>query len=128
MTRAADDLASRFAESREGPFGARLLRITHRFFDFVDAHGPGFSALMRGGPAVGSSRTNALIDGVRQAAYVQILSHLDVDDAPPARLELVVRSWISSPSPRPSSGWTAAASRGASWRSSSSTTSRPWRR
>ncbi|WP_328222826.1 TetR/AcrR family transcriptional regulator [Streptomyces sp. NBC_00104] len=95
LTRAADDLASRFAESREGPFGARLLRITHRFFDFVDAHGPGFSALMRGGPAVGSSRTNALIDGVRQAAYVQILSHLDVDDAPPARLELVVRSWIS---------------------------------
>lgn len=65
-----------------------------RFFDFVDEHGPGFSALMRGGPAVGSSATNALIDSVRQAAYVQILSHLGVQD-PPARLELVVRSWIS---------------------------------
>ncbi|MFE7842199.1 TetR/AcrR family transcriptional regulator [Streptomyces sp. NPDC057474] len=94
LTRASDDLASRFVEPREGPLGARLLRVTHRFFDFVDAHGPGFSALMRGGPAVGSSRTNALIDGVRQAAYVQILSHLDVDAAP-ARLELVIRSWIS---------------------------------
>ncbi|MDW8808450.1 TetR/AcrR family transcriptional regulator [Streptomyces scabiei] len=94
LTRASDDLANRFVEPRQGPLGARLLRVTHRFFDFVDEHGPGFSALMRGGPAVGSSRTNALIDGVRQAAYVQILSHLDVETAP-ARLELVVRSWIS---------------------------------
>jgi AcrR family transcriptional regulator len=94
LARATDDLANRFVEPREGPLGARLLRVTHRFFDFVDEHGPGFSALMRGGPAVGSSRTNALVDGVRQAAYVQILSHLDVDAAP-ARLELVIRSWIS---------------------------------
>ncbi|WEH18607.1 TetR/AcrR family transcriptional regulator [Streptomyces sp. VNUA24] len=94
LTRASDDLANRFVEPRQGPLGARLLRVTHRFFDFVDEHGPGFSALMRGGPAVGSSRTNALVDGVRQAAYVQILSHLDVDTAP-ARLELVIRSWIS---------------------------------
>jgi hypothetical protein len=34
------------------------------------------------------------VDSVRQAAYVQILSHLKVED-PPARLELVIRSWIS---------------------------------
>jgi AcrR family transcriptional regulator len=85
LKRASEDLASRFVEPREGPLGGRLLRVMHRFFDFVDDHGPGFSALMRGGPAVGSSTTNALIDSVRQAAYVQILSHL----------ELVVRSWIS---------------------------------
>ncbi|GAA4291605.1 TetR/AcrR family transcriptional regulator [Streptomyces venetus] len=94
LKRASDDLAARFVEPHEGPLGARLLRVMHRFFDFVEEHGPGFSALMRGGPAVGSSRTNALIDSVRQAAYVQILSHLGVTDPPP-RLELVVRSWIS---------------------------------
>ncbi|MEV8021112.1 TetR/AcrR family transcriptional regulator [Streptomyces sp. NPDC086554] len=94
LQRAADDLAERFVEPREGPLGARLLRVMGRFFDFVDGHGPGFSALMRGGPAVGSSTTNALIDSVRQAAYVQILAHLGVTD-PPARLELVIRSWIS---------------------------------
>lgn len=94
LKRASDDLASRFVEPHEGPLGARLLRVMSRFFDFVDEHGPGFSALMRGGPAVGSSTTNALIDSVRQAAYVQILSHLRVE-VPPARLELVVRSWIS---------------------------------
>ncbi|MFF0832888.1 MULTISPECIES: TetR/AcrR family transcriptional regulator [unclassified Streptomyces] len=94
LKRASEDLASRFAEPHEGPLGARLLRVMRRYFDFVDEHGPGFSALMRGGPAVGSSTTNALIDSVRQAAYEQMLSHLGVTDAPP-RLELVVRSWIS---------------------------------
>ncbi|CAL9428644.1 TetR/AcrR family transcriptional regulator [Streptomyces sp. NPDC058947] len=94
LQRASDDLAARFVEPHEGPLGARLLRVMRRYFDFVDEHGPGFSALMRGGPAVGSSTTNALVDSVRQAAYVQILSHLGVTD-PPARLELVVRSWIS---------------------------------
>jgi AcrR family transcriptional regulator len=94
LKRASDDLAARFVEPRKGPLGARLLRVMGRYFDFVDEHGPGFSALMRGGPAVGSSTTNALVDSVRQAAYVQILSHLDVTDAP-ARLELVVRSWVS---------------------------------
>ncbi|MFD4572706.1 TetR/AcrR family transcriptional regulator [Streptomyces sp. NPDC058417] len=94
LKRASEDLAGRFEEPREGPLGARLLRVMHRYFDFVDEHGPGFSALMRGGPAVGSSTTNALIDSVRQAAYEKILSHLDVDE-PPARLEMVVRTWIS---------------------------------
>ncbi|MGI5374880.1 TetR/AcrR family transcriptional regulator [Streptomyces sp. CA-251387] len=94
LKRASEELAGRFVEPREGPLGARLLRVMRRFFDFVDEHGPGFSALMRGGPAVGSTATNALIDSVRQAAYVQILSHLRVEN-PPARLELVVRSWIS---------------------------------
>ncbi|TXS45157.1 TetR/AcrR family transcriptional regulator [Streptomyces sp. uw30] len=94
LKRASEELAGRFVEPHEGPLGARLLRVMRRFFDFVDDHGPGFSALMRGGPAVGSTATNALIDSVRQAAYVQIVSHLGVEN-PPARLELVVRSWIS---------------------------------
>ena len=89
------DLASRFDEPHEGPLGARLLRVMRRFFDFVDHHGPGFSALMRGGPAVGSSTTNALIDSVRQAAYEQILSHLGVDG--PARRGW---NWSSAPGSR----------------------------
>ncbi|MFF9910813.1 TetR/AcrR family transcriptional regulator [Streptomyces sp. NPDC013457] len=94
LRRAADELAARFLEPPQGPLGARLLRVMGRFFDFVDDHGPGFAALMRGGPAVGSSTTNAMIDEVRQAAYEQILAHLDVE-RPSARLELVVRSWVS---------------------------------
>ncbi|MFI6053856.1 TetR/AcrR family transcriptional regulator [Streptomyces violascens] len=94
LRRAADELAGRFMEPHEGPLGARLLRVMGRFFDFVDEHGPGFSALMRGGPAVGSSTANAMIDEVRNAAHLQILAHLGVQQ-PPARLELVVRSWVS---------------------------------
>ncbi|MFF0554933.1 TetR/AcrR family transcriptional regulator [Streptomyces sp. NPDC020472] len=94
LRRAADELAARFVEPPHGPLGARLLRVMGRFFDFVDEHGPGFAALMRGGPAVGSSTTNAMIDEVRQAAYEQILAHLAVEE-PGARLELVVRSWVS---------------------------------
>ncbi|MFI1399540.1 TetR/AcrR family transcriptional regulator [Streptomyces sp. NPDC020681] len=94
LRRAADELAGRFHEPPEGPLGARLLRVMGRFFDFVEEHGPGFSALMRGGPAVGSSTTNAMIDEVRQAAYEQILAHLGIE-APSPRLRLVVRSWVS---------------------------------
>jgi AcrR family transcriptional regulator len=92
---ASQDLAGRFTEPREGPLGARLLRVMGRFFDFVDEHGPGFSALMRGGPAVGSSTTNALVDGVRQVAFEQMLRHLAVDTPVSPRLELLLRSWIS---------------------------------
>lgn len=95
LRRASEDLASRFVEPQEGPLGSRLRRVMARFFDFVEEHGPGFAALMRGGPAVGSSTTNALVDSVRQAAYDQILSHMGVTGPAPARLELVVRSWIS---------------------------------
>ncbi|QNP62993.1 TetR/AcrR family transcriptional regulator [Streptomyces genisteinicus] len=94
LRRAADELSALFDEPHDGPLGARLLRVMGRFFDFVDEHGPGFSALMRGGPAVGSSTTHAMIDEVRQAAYEQILAHLGVADPSP-RLALVVRSWVS---------------------------------
>ncbi|MEV0371598.1 TetR/AcrR family transcriptional regulator [Streptomyces sp. NPDC050636] len=94
LRRAAEELTTRFVEPHEGPLGARLLRVMERYFDFVEEHGRGFSALMRGGPAAGSSRTSAMIDGVRQAAFEQILAHLDIAQPAP-RLELVVRSWIS---------------------------------
>ncbi|MFD9291731.1 TetR/AcrR family transcriptional regulator [Streptomyces sp. NPDC060030] len=94
LKRAADELSGRFLEAHEGPLGARLIRVMHRFFDFVEEHGPGFAALMRGGQAGGSSTADALVDGVRQAAYEQIMAHLGVV-SPPARLEFVVRSWVS---------------------------------
>ncbi|QLJ00753.1 TetR/AcrR family transcriptional regulator [Streptomyces sp. NEAU-sy36] len=94
LQRASEELKARFTEPHEGPLGTRLLHVMGRFFEHVDEHGPGFSALMRGGPAVGSTTTNALVDSVRQAAYDQMLAHLGIADAPP-RLELVIRSWIS---------------------------------
>jgi AcrR family transcriptional regulator len=84
LRRAADELAGVFLEPCEGPLSARLLRVMGRYFDFVDAHGTGFCGLLRGGPA----------ERVRQAAYVQIMVHLGVQEPSP-RLELVVRSWVS---------------------------------
>lgn len=110
LRQAADELASRFVEPREGPFGTRLLRVTGRFFDFVEEHGPGFAALMRGGPtrptgtgcSTGTGRpagagptAHAVIDGVRQTAYDHVMAHLGVRGRPPARLDLVVRSWVA---------------------------------
>ncbi|MFF5715320.1 TetR/AcrR family transcriptional regulator [Streptomyces buecherae] len=103
LRRAGGELSARFVEPREGSLGERLLRVMGRFFDFVEDHGPGFSALMRGGPAAavgggevphapGSAR--ATVDDVRQAAYEQILAHLEVE-RPSARLALIVRSWVS---------------------------------
>ncbi|WP_329460378.1 TetR/AcrR family transcriptional regulator [Streptomyces sp. NBC_01497] len=97
LRRAADDLALRFEEPRTGPLGARLLRVMGRFFDFVDEHGPGFAALMRGSSAAGAGPggAGAVVDEVRQAAYEQILGHLDAGENPSPRLRIVVRSWVS---------------------------------
>lgn len=93
VRRAAEELASRFTEPHEGPLSERLLRVMRRYFDFVSEHGPGFSALLRGGPAVGTAQANAMIDDVRKAAYAQVLTHLGIAEPGP-RLALVVRSWV----------------------------------
>ncbi|MGW8376471.1 TetR/AcrR family transcriptional regulator [Streptomyces sp. ODS28] len=92
VRRAADELSARFVEPEDGPLASRLLRVMGRYFDFVEEHGPGFSALLRGGPAVGS-RANAMIDEVRDSAYEQFLNHLAITDPGP-KLALVVRSWV----------------------------------
>jgi AcrR family transcriptional regulator len=95
LQQAAADLVGRFHEPPRGPLGERLLRVVHRFLDFVEEHGSGFAALMRGGATAGSSTARGVVDSVRQAAYTQVLHHLD-DPAPaPVQLELVVRSWIA---------------------------------
>lgn len=97
LRRAADDLTARFAEPQgtfEGVLGERLAHVARRFFDFVEDHGPGFAALLRGGPAAGTSTATAIVDGVRQGAYRQLLALLDAQ-RPSPRLELLVRSWVS---------------------------------
>lgn len=93
VRRAANELADRFVEPREGPLGSRLRRVMARYFAFVAEHGRGFAALLRGGSTVGSAQANAVIDDVRQAAHTQVLAHLGIA-TPGPRLELVVRSWV----------------------------------
>lgn len=95
LRRAGHELAGRFEEPLAGPLSERLYRVMGRYLDFVESHGPGFEALLRGGSVAASPGTNAVIDEVRRAAHDQILIHLAITPAS-ARLRLTVRSWIAN--------------------------------
>ncbi|WP_308222355.1 TetR/AcrR family transcriptional regulator [Kitasatospora sp. A2-31] len=95
LRRAGRELAARFEEPAEGPLSERLYRVMGRYLDFVQSHGPGFAALLRGGSVAASAGTSAVIDEVRQAAHEQILSHLAVPSPSPG-LRLTVRAWIAN--------------------------------
>ncbi|MFH8290947.1 MULTISPECIES: TetR/AcrR family transcriptional regulator [unclassified Streptomyces] len=92
---AADELEQCFAEPPEGPLTQRLSRALDRYLAFVDEHDAGFSALLQGGSVVETSRTTAIVDGVRRAAAEHILAHLDVPQPGP-RLRMTVRMWITA--------------------------------
>ncbi|GHF51143.1 TetR family transcriptional regulator [Streptomyces mashuensis] len=92
---AADDLLLCFAEPETGPLTVRLAAALDRYLAFVDGHDAGFTALLQGGSVVETSRTCAIVDGVRRAAAAQILRHLAVPDPGP-RLRMMVRTWIAA--------------------------------
>ncbi|MGW5614675.1 TetR/AcrR family transcriptional regulator [Streptomyces sp. NPDC003877] len=92
---AADELQHCFDEPREGPLLARLSRALDRYLAFVDEHAAGFSALLQGGSVVETSRTTAIVDGVRRVAAEHILSHLGVTEPGP-RLRMTIRMWITA--------------------------------
>ncbi|WP_411080936.1 TetR/AcrR family transcriptional regulator [Streptomyces sp. cmx-18-6] len=73
---AADALTLCFSEPPQGPPTERVARVLDRYLRFVDEHDTGFSALLRGGSVVETSRTTSIVDGVRRAAAEEILSHL----------------------------------------------------
>ncbi|MFH8452158.1 TetR/AcrR family transcriptional regulator [Streptomyces fungicidicus] len=92
---AADELRTCFDEPHEGPLLPRLSRALDRYLAFVDQHDTGFSALLQGGSVVETSRTTAIVDGVRRAAAEHILSHLGVAEPGP-RLRMTIRMWITA--------------------------------
>ncbi|KMS68583.1 TetR family transcriptional regulator [Streptomyces viridochromogenes] len=92
---AAEELQHCFDEPREGPLLPRLSRALDRYLTFVGEHDTGFSALLQGGSVVETSRTTAIVDGVRRAAAEHILSHLRVTD-PGLHLRMTVRMWITA--------------------------------
>ncbi|GGW87266.1 TetR family transcriptional regulator [Streptomyces malachitofuscus] len=92
---AADELRNCFDEPHEGPLLPRLSRAVDRYLAFVDQHDAGFSALLQGGSVVETSRTTAIVDGVRRAAAEHILSHLGVAEPGP-RLRMTIRMWITA--------------------------------
>ncbi|MFE7563044.1 TetR/AcrR family transcriptional regulator [Kitasatospora sp. NPDC057500] len=95
LRRAGRELSARFEEPAEGPLSERLYRVMGRYLDFVQSHGPGFAALLRGGSVTASTNTSAVIDEVRQAAYDQIIGHLALPSPSPG-LRLTVRAWIAN--------------------------------
>ncbi|MBT3153394.1 TetR/AcrR family transcriptional regulator [Streptomyces sp. CHD11] len=95
LTSAADELRDCFDEPHDGPLLPRLSRAVDRYLTFVDQHDAGFSALLQGGSVVETSRTTAIVDGVRRAAAEHILSHLDVT-GPGPRLRMTIRMWITA--------------------------------
>lgn len=95
LRRAARELSGRFEEPATGPLSERLYRVMGRYLEFVEHHGPGFAALLRGGSVAASADTTAVIDDVRRAAHDQILTHLALP-APSAGLRLTVRAWIAN--------------------------------
>ncbi|MGJ5753379.1 TetR family transcriptional regulator [Streptomyces puniciscabiei] len=92
---AAEELQLCFDEPREGPLLPRLSRALDRYLSFVDEHDTGFSALLQGGSVVETSRTTAIVDGVRRAAAEHIYRHLGVAEPGP-RLRMTVRTWITA--------------------------------
>ncbi|MGW3628694.1 TetR/AcrR family transcriptional regulator [Streptomyces sp. NPDC005122] len=92
---AAEELEHCFAEPPQGSLSERLSRALDRYLAFVDQHDAGFSALLQGGSVVETSRTTAIVDGVRRAAADQIVDHLAVRDPGP-RLRMTVRMWITA--------------------------------
>ncbi|MDX3529542.1 helix-turn-helix domain containing protein [Streptomyces sp. ID05-39B] len=92
---AADELRHCFDEPHEGPPFPRLARALDRYLTFVARHDAGFSALLQGGSVVETSRTTAIVDGVRRAAAEHIYSHLGVAEPGP-RLRMTVRMWITA--------------------------------
>ncbi|GAB2910200.1 MULTISPECIES: TetR/AcrR family transcriptional regulator [unclassified Streptomyces] len=98
---AAEELTLCFTEPPVGPPTERVARVLDRYLRFVDEHDTGFSALLRGGSVVETSRTTTIVDGVRRAAADEILRHLGRMGGPggrPAgpRLRMTVRSWIAA--------------------------------
>ncbi|MFF0032950.1 TetR/AcrR family transcriptional regulator [Streptomyces avermitilis] len=92
---AAEELEQCFAEPPQGPLSRRLGRALDRYLAFVGQHDTGFSALLQGGSVVETSRTTAIVDGVRRAAAEHILDHLEVREPGP-RLRMTVRMWITA--------------------------------
>ncbi|MFF2325378.1 MULTISPECIES: TetR/AcrR family transcriptional regulator [unclassified Streptomyces] len=98
---AAEELILCFNEPPVGPPTERVQRVLDRYLAFVDEHDAGFSALLRGGSVVETSRTTAIVDEVRRAAAEQILLHLGrgataARDGRGTRLGMMVRTWIAA--------------------------------
>ncbi|MFC0038339.1 TetR/AcrR family transcriptional regulator [Actinomadura rayongensis] len=92
---AARQLSELLEPPTEGSPLDRLRLSLERYFDFVERHAAGFTALLRGGPANRSGEIGEIVDGIRKLLLRRILHALDIESAPPI-LRITLRSWLAS--------------------------------
>nr|BFE32516.1 TetR/AcrR family transcriptional regulator [Actinomadura rugatobispora] len=92
---AAKRLADLLEPPTEGKPLERLQISLERYFDFVESHAAGFTALLRGGPADRSGEVGEIVDGMRRLLLERILHALNAETAPPV-LRITLRSWMAS--------------------------------
>lgn len=92
---AANKLSVLLEPPTEGRPLERMELSLRRYFDFVEDHAPGFTALLRGGPADRSGEAGEIIDGMRRLLLGRILQALGTE-TPATVLRLTLRSWMAS--------------------------------
>lgn len=92
---AAKQLSVLLEPPTEGRPLDRLRISLRRYFDFVESHAAGYTALLRGGPADRSGEVGEIVDGIRQLLLDRILHSLEVETPPPI-LRITLRSWMAA--------------------------------
>ncbi|WP_243717208.1 TetR/AcrR family transcriptional regulator [Actinomadura darangshiensis] len=92
---AAKKLSVLLEPPTEGKPLERLRISLKRYFDFVESHAAGYTALLRGGPADRSGEAGEIVDGIRQLLLDRILHSLDVD-VPAPILRITLRCWMAT--------------------------------
>ncbi|MFC4054282.1 MULTISPECIES: TetR/AcrR family transcriptional regulator [Actinomadura] len=92
---AAKQLSVLLEPPTEGKPLDRLRISLSRYFDFVESHAAGYTALLRGGPADRSGEVGEIVDGIRQLLLDRILHSLDVVTPSPV-LRITLRSWMAA--------------------------------
>ncbi|MFG2087432.1 MULTISPECIES: TetR/AcrR family transcriptional regulator [unclassified Spirillospora] len=92
---AAKQLSVLLEPPTEGKPLDRLRISLRRYFDFVERHAAGYTALLRGGPADRSGEVGEIVDGIRRLLLDRILHSLDVETPQPI-LRITLRSWMAA--------------------------------
>ncbi|MFC5180637.1 TetR family transcriptional regulator [Actinomadura harenae] len=92
---AANKLSVLLEPPTEGSPIDRLRVSLERYFDFVESHAAGFTALLRGGPADRSGEVGEIVDNIRQLLLGRTLAAMEVETPTPI-LRITLRSWMAS--------------------------------
>lgn len=95
LSSAAKQLSDLLEIPTEGKPLERLKISLERYFDFVESHAAGYTALLRGGPADRSGEVGEIVDGIRRLLLDRILHALRIESPQPI-LRITLRSWMAT--------------------------------